>query len=402
MKTSNLHSKRWKLSLVLFTFLFCWGVLPIKATSAWDLFALVVDTDGNPIEGATILLEGGPFKYYSNGVITTDADGKFYFWMENWDEGEHHFKIICYADGFSPYCNEDYVLYYDGDEHYDALFEITLESNPDWVKPWYLDMGGYITDTNGNPLPYAYVSIFGFMDMGEWCDWTTLKEIRADENGFYKISDINLFFSVFNSEYDGYRIQIDADERYESLFLTPYELGDYNFKLKKLNNDDTPWYVMDGYVKGADGVAIPHAKVSIWGYNQSGETPHGVSVMKPAKVNGYPREDATLLISTTTDENGYYSIEGDESLFSQFSNFYVTIEAEGYETSYVEVDELPDSKVFVLEKENSMSDGAGLVDGITGVMTSKNAAKHYSVSGVEISPNAKGVHIVNGKKVIVR
>lgn len=119
--------------------------------------------------------------------------------------------------------------------------------------------------------------------------------------------------------------------------------------------------------------------------------------------------------------DGVYQIDlpdGGVNLDGEFFwSSHLTCEIEGYVTSEVynlwknPVDEYGIMTIdFVLQKEEANGDDvgvpvgedAGLVDGIETVNTGEKAGKHYSVSGVEIAPNAKGLHIVNGKKVLVK
>ena len=58
---------------------------------------------------------------------------------------------------------------------------------------------------------------------------------------------------------------------------------------------------------------------------------------------------------------------------------------------------------FSLNKDDSqLGEDAGLVDGINQTEIVAGSAKHYGLGGVSINGNAKGIHIVNGKKYIVK
>lgn len=52
--------------------------------------------------------------------------------------------------------------------------------------------------------------------------------------------------------------------------------------------------------------------------------------------------------------------------------------------------------------EAIVSEDAGVVDDIAGVNVDADDARHYGLAGVEVSRVSKGIHIVNGKKVVVK
>ena len=337
MKTSNLLSEKWRLSLVLFTFLFFGGIIQVKAFEPDERYYVVkvVDTEGNPIVGAKLCWGFIP-------GLDAETYGLFM--------GGIPFDALAYEVGME--------VADEGEDITDDLGQIYYENEWDW------DYSKRIGDT---------FSIYK-------CCWT------CDADGYYPGAGFN------DKEYNDWDYYESEDWWGPTLIIT-----------LERNPSDPYWETpnpypwddngMEGYVTDDDGIAIPQAKVSVWGYNANA---------KVARVNAIaPREGATLIASTTTDENGYYFIQYDEQLFSAYSNFCITIEAEGYETRTYEAEEITDNN-FTLENDNSVGDGAGIVDGIAQVKIGATKGKHYSVSGVEISPNAKGIHIVNGKKVIVR
>lgn len=59
-------------------------------------------------------------------------------------------------------------------------------------------------------------------------------------------------------------------------------------------------------------------------------------------------------------------------------------------------------QVIIYMKRGKVSEDGGFPDGIEQVNLNVPTSKHYSVSGVEIAPTTKGIHIVNGKKMIVK
>ncbi|MBQ6209624.1 MAG: DUF4859 domain-containing protein [Prevotella sp.] len=62
---------------------------------------------------------------------------------------------------------------------------------------------------------------------------------------------------------------------------------------------------------------------------------------------------------------------------------------------------VPDD-IWENDGDTIVSDDAGVVDGISVMEFGPSDARHYGLSGVEVSPVSKGIHIVNGKKVVVK
>ena len=56
----------------------------------------------------------------------------------------------------------------------------------------------------------------------------------------------------------------------------------------------------------------------------------------------------------------------------------------------------------IYKDDSQLGEDAGLVDGINQTEIAAGSAKHYGLGGVSINGNAKGIHIVNGKKYIVK
>lgn len=88
---------------------------------------------------------------------------------------------------------------------------------------------------------------------------------------------------------------------------------------------------------------------------------------------------------------------------------YVMVKAADYGTEKVYVEFVLGSdsqggleQVIIYMRKKHVGEDAGLVDDINTVNADGKAMRHYGVSGVEIAPNAKGLHIVNGKKILVK
>lgn len=52
--------------------------------------------------------------------------------------------------------------------------------------------------------------------------------------------------------------------------------------------------------------------------------------------------------------------------------------------------------------DTMVSDDAGIVDGISNVSVGMSRTRHYGVTGAEVAPMSKGIHIVDGVKVVVK
>lgn len=123
---------------------------------------------------------------------------------------------------------------------------------------------------------------------------------------------------------------------------------------------------------------------------------------------GLPIAGATITVyvegrelSAVTDQGGRYSINVPEANIE----YVVKCGAEGYVESPIATILVDGTVVynFSLNKDDSqLGEDAGLVDGINQTEIAAGSAKHYGLGGVSINGNAKGIHIVNGKKYIVK
>jgi hypothetical protein len=62
---------------------------------------------------------------------------------------------------------------------------------------------------------------------------------------------------------------------------------------------------------------------------------------------------------------------------------------------------VPDG-VWEVDGETVVSDDAGVVDGVRGTSIGTSESRHYGLTGVEVNPLSKGIHIVNGMKVVIK
>ncbi len=106
-------------------------------------------------------------------------------------------------------------------------------------------------------------------------------------------------------------------------------------------------------------------------------------------------------LTAVTDQGGRYSIDLPEANVE----YVVKCSAEGYVESPIATILVDGTVVynFSLNKDDSqVGEDAGLVDGINQTEITGGTAKHYGLGGVRIHDNAKGIHIINGKKYIVK
>ena len=214
------------------------------------------------------------------------------------------------------------------------------------------------------------------------------QEFVTDNQGFYYTTESgwprNYLMSI-KCEADGYEGKLLTVEETIKKSIAGYQVNYFIFELEK----EAQSCIVSGVVKDAcTDKPVANAYIEIWGTTENIVSEDG------SMISG-----SFIIKDTYTDENGYYSTE-----VGYFNNYEIYCIAKGYiiDDSNFEFDENGVVKNFWLKKEGACSDDAGLVDGINAVDADGKALKHYSVSGVEIVPTAKGLHIVNGKKVLVK
>lgn len=240
---------------------------------------------------------------------------------------------------------------------------------------------GTCVDEQGNPLADMEVSVYLRALVGDAPD-----VVYTDANGKYII---DLPDSYFGNLIYSIMVSGEIGDLY-------YFAGEQNITL----SDDITIVNFTLYGSEIPGMESngPVYKEYIVVDATSGKPIEGVSL-----TEFYWIEDEEQLGSVPpvfTDEYGCYSEE--VPLFEWiYRPSKVLCEVEGYSSQYIELH--GDHKtVIYMEKDNAVSDDAGLVDGINSVKDCEKVSKHYYVSGVEISPNVKGLHIVNGKKILVK
>ena len=106
-------------------------------------------------------------------------------------------------------------------------------------------------------------------------------------------------------------------------------------------------------------------------------------------------------ITAVTNQNGQYSIAVPEANVE----YSVKCTAENYVDSPVATVLVDGTVVYnfsLTREDGQISEDAGLVDGINRTELTSDSSKHYGLGGVRVNKSAKGIHIVNGKKYIVR
>ena len=110
-----------------------------------------------------------------------------------------------------------------------------------------------------------------------------------------------------------------------------------------------------------------------------------------------------------TDDIGCYTTENRISQDFCWHPSYVMAKATDYGTekvfcNFVLGDGMTGGleQVIIYMKREKCSEDGGFPDGINMAKIGETSVKHYSVTGVEVLPSTKGIHIVNGKKVIVK
>ena len=241
------------------------------------------------------------------------------------------------------------------------------------------------------PIAYSNLTLthFDFISSENGVtDPSYTKRNLTDNQGFAFTSEGGWprdYLMSIKCEADGYEGKLLTVEETIKKSIAGYQVNYFIFELEK----EAQSCIVSGVVKDAcTDKPVANAYIEIWGTTENIVSEDG------SMISG-----SFIIKDTYTDENGYYSTE-----VGYFNNYEIYCIAKGYiiDDSNFEFDENGVVKNFWLKKEGACSDDAGLVDGINAVDADGKALKHYSVSGVEIVPTAKGLHIVNGKKVLVK
>ena len=106
-------------------------------------------------------------------------------------------------------------------------------------------------------------------------------------------------------------------------------------------------------------------------------------------------------ITAVTNGNGQYSIEVPEANVEYSVKCTATDYVESPETTML-IDGTVVYNFSLTKEDGQIGEDAGLPDGINRTELNSDSSKHYGLGGVRVNKSAKGIHIVNGKKYIVK
>ena len=377
--------------LLLFGFL-CLGMVNVNAqgvigSHVTGLKGYVTDVNNVAIPNATVIIwsygdenQGLPTDE-PYVLISGKTDNTGFYCFEDDEDSEllsagFFAYITVEADGYKTLKAECGIVQWEITEQ-----NFTLEKNAsDGLKR----IRGIVKDEQGNPLADMEVSVYLRALVGDAPD-----VVYTDANGKYII---DLPDSYFGNLIYSIMVSGEIGDLY-------YFAGEQNITL----SDDITIVNFTLYGSEIPGMESngPVYKEYIVVDATSGKPIEGVSL---TEFNWFDDINGNQLLGPEppvfTDEYGCYSKE--VPLFEWIMRpAAVLCEVEGYSSQYIELH--GDYKtVIYMEKDNAVSDDAGLVDSINSVKDCEKVSKHFNVSGLEISPNVKGLHIVNGKKILVK
>lgn len=371
--------------LLLFGFL-CLGMVSVHAYGIngsvkevpqhFIVSGVVVDAYTNkPIANAYIQIWGaGDTVEAVIADLYTDENGRYSVELGYWDD----YSIYCSAQG---YISDDSIFEFD-ENGVVKNFKLKKEGANQGLRT----IRGIVKNEAEEPMSGTKITVV----LSHWFNRGDAPSAVTNEKGEYVIE--------LPEDYKGgvlYAMIIEDDER--GMFIQErFEPLDNTIKWQGLFQICEESLYEVNVIDAKTKEPISNAKLTV--------------TREKAVYDG--DEDPYKTEECLTDDQGFWY---DHTYIGFGTDKLVSImcEAEGYESKSLTVQESvgnngnnyvygPNYLIFELKKEGCCSDDAGLVDGINTVNATGKALKHYSVSGIEIAPNAKGLHIVNGKKVLVK
>ena len=330
--------------------------------------------------------------FSSKETIKTDENGYYSIDLVAAIPEEYYFTFECRKNGFIPKSQTVFEKGWDDEVNYCQRVDFNLQD----ANKEVLIQGTVIDAFTKMPISGANVCLDGATVMtdknGCWNFQTPYKdivnhEISASANGYIFWSNYNYYDDIYDIPTEDNVINIST-ELYRDVMLV---------HLKGV--------VIDKNTKNP----VRDAKIYVY---ESQDRDDGWWV------------DPIKLVSTTTDSNGFYScdfianvIERGQGIdiFSYFlkcGNVNVSVgdiridrdyDLHNFGNIVVENGDVSIYAVINIEDDiRKLSDDAGIIDSIDTINRNEKATKHFDISGAEISPNAKGLHIVNGKKVVIK